>query len=326
MLSHLRIPIGRLLGAAGLALAIGATPINAQELNRLEIMAPSGPGGGYDMTARSIQKVLEQEKLAKGVQVVNVSGASGTVGLAQFVTTKKGRGDALLVVGLVLEGGILKNKSPVTLDNVTPLARLIGEYEVLVVPTGSDIKTLDDLIAKLKADPGSVSWGGGGAGGVDHIMAGLIGKTVGVDPTKVNYVAHDGGGQALSSILGGHVTVGVNGLQEMLPLVQSGKLRALAVSSAERLPGVDVPTLKEQGVDVELVNWRGIVAPPDMSEKDEKALADMIGKMVESASWKDLVKERGWIDLYQPADQFGAFIKEDTAQTKTVLTEMGIID
>lgn len=321
-----RTGFGRLVASVSLAVMIGTTAVQAEPIDGLEIMAPSGPGGGFDMTARAIQGLLEELGLATGVQVVNVSGASGTVGLAQFASTKAGRGDAALIVGLVLQGGILSNKSPVTLQDVSPLARLIGEYNILVVPADSEIQSLDDLVAKLKADPQSVSWGGGGAGGVDHILAGLIGQGVGIDPGQVNYIAHDGGGQALASILGGHVTVGVNGVQEMLPLVASGKLRALAVSSPERLPGVDVPTLKEQGVDVEVVNWRGIVAPPGIGEAEEKALADAVATLVASAEWKALIAERGWIDLYLPAAEFESFLTEDGAKTAEVLKAMGLIE
>ena len=209
-----------------------------------------------------MQTVLQENGLASGVQVQNIAGAGGTIGLAQFVTTKKRKGDAILVAGQTLQGAVITNKAPVTLDQVTPLARIVGEYEIVVVPVNSPIQTTADLVAKLKEDPGSVSWGGGSVGSTDHILAGLIMKAVGADLSKLNYIAHSGGGEALSSILGGHVTVGISGYGEFGPQVDAGKLRALAVSSEERLPGVDIPTLKEQGLDVAFFNWRGLFAPP----------------------------------------------------------------
>ena len=169
---------------------------------------------------------------------------------------------------------IITNKSPVTLDQVTPLARIVGEYEIVVVPVDSPIQTLADLVAKLKADPGAVSWGGGSVGSTDHILAGLIMKAVGADLAKLNYIAHSGGGEALTSILGGHVTVGISGYGEFGPQVDAGKLRALAVSSEERLPGVDIPTLKEQGLDVAFFNWRGLFAAAGHPAADLEALAD----------------------------------------------------
>ena len=311
--------------ASAAALAPRAPPARAAEIRRLEIIAPASPGGGWDQTARAIQAALQQSGLASGVQVQNISGAGGTIGLAQFATGKKGRGDALMVSGLIMVGAILTNKSAMTLDDVTPLARLTGEYEMIAVLEGSPIRTMADLVAKLKADPGSVSWGGGSAGGTDQILTGLIAQAVGVDPTRVNYVAHSGGGEAMSSILGGHVTAGVNGVAELMAQIQAGKLRPLAVSSEERVAGMDVATLKEQGVDVALTNWRGVMAPPEVKDADKRALAAMIDGMVRSDAWKETLKTRGWIDLYQPEAEFAAFLRKDVAQVAGVLKEIGLV-
>src|SRR5690606_30738163 len=168
----------------------------------------------WDQTARTMQTALQDEKISGSVQVVNVPGAGGTIGLAQFVNAAAGKADELIVGGYVMVGAILTNKSPVTLDQITPIARLTGEFEAIVVPAASPIQDMAGLVEKLKADPGSVSWGGGSAGGTDHITAGLIAKAVGVDPTKVNYIAFSGGGEALAAILGNQVTVGISGYGE----------------------------------------------------------------------------------------------------------------
>jgi putative tricarboxylic transport membrane protein len=318
----------RTLLAAGVAsaatLALAAPPAGAQ-VRRLEIIAPASPGGGWDQTARAMQAALEKAGLASGVQVQNISGAGGTIGLAQFVTSKRGRGDSLLVSGLIMVGAILTNKAAVTLDDVTPLARLTGEYEMIAVTADSPLKSMADLVAKLKADPGSVSWGGGSAGGTDQILAGLIAKAVGVDPTKVNYIAHSGGGEAMASILGGHVTAGVNGVAELLGQVQAGKLRALAVSSEQRVPGLDVSTLREQGVDVALTNWRGVLAPPRVKDADKERLGELVAAMAKSEAWRETLKERGWIDLYQPEEEFAAFLRKDRAQVEGILKEIGLV-
>jgi putative tricarboxylic transport membrane protein len=313
----------RLLASAGIALGLGAAPAFA-EIKGLEILAPASPGGGWDQTARAMQAALQQEGLASGIQVTNIPGAGGTVGLAQFVTGK-GRGDAIMITGLIMVGAILTNKAPVTLDAVTPLARLTGEYELIAVPTGSPIRSMADLVAKLKADPGSVSWGGGSAGGLDHILTGLVARAVGVDPTRINYIAHSGGGEAMSSILGGHVTAGVSGVAELMPQVEAGKLRALAVSSEKRIPGIDVPTLKEQGVDVALTNWRGVMARRQLRDAEKQALSEMIARMVKSSAWQDTLKARSWLDLYQPADQFAEFLKQDRGRVEGVLKEVGLV-
>jgi putative tricarboxylic transport membrane protein len=317
--------LARLLAATALAaLALGAPLPASAQVEGLELIAPANPGGGWDQTARAMQTVLQEAGLASGVQVQNIPGAGGTIGLAQFVTTKKRKGDAILVAGQTLQGAIITNQAPVTLDQVTPLARIVGEYEIVVVPVDSPIQTTADLVAKLKEDPGAVSWGGGSVGSTDHILAGLIMKAVGADLPKLNYIAHSGGGEALSSILGGHVTVGISGYGEFGPQVDAGKLRALAVSSEQRLPGVDVPTLKEQGLDVAFFNWRGLFAPSGIRDNDLEALTAAVTGMVQSQAWKDTVVQRQWTDLYQPADEFKAFLKEDRVVMQGILTDLGL--
>jgi putative tricarboxylic transport membrane protein len=324
-MQHTRRSLAGLLAAGALvALALDAAPASAQ-VKGLDIIAPASPGGGWDQTARAIQAALQDAGIASGVQVQNISGAGGTIGLAQFVSSKKGKGNSVLVGGLVMEGAILTNKAPVTLDQVTPLARLTGEYELIVVPADSPYATMGDLVQKLKSDPGAVSWGGGSTGGTDHILAGLIAKAAGVDPTKVNYIAHSGGGEALASILGGHVTAGISGYEEFWPQVQAGKLKALAISADERLPGSEVPTLKEGGVDVSLVNWRGVFAPPGLKDRDKKALSEAMAKMVESPAWKETLQKRGWLDMYQPADEFASFLKEDQEKISATLKDIGLV-
>jgi putative tricarboxylic transport membrane protein len=312
----------RTLGLAAL-LATGLVA-QAASFDRLSIIAPAAPGGGWDSTARSMQEVLQAAGIAKSVQVENVTGAGGTVGLAQFVR-KRGDGKALMATGLVMAGAILTNKSPVSLADVTPIARLTTEWQSIAVPVQSDIKTVKDLVDKLKANPGAVSWGGGSAGGTDHMTAGLFARTVGVDPSKVNYVAHSGGGESLASILGGHVTVGINSASEFAELVKAGQLRFIAVSSPERLPGIDAPTFKELGIDLVFSNWRGVVAPPGISDADRKALAEAVDQMVKSPQWKAMLEKRGWLDAYMPQAEFEAFLKEERGRVEATLRSVGLV-
>ncbi|MFO1036856.1 MAG: tripartite tricarboxylate transporter substrate binding protein [Geminicoccaceae bacterium] len=320
---HLRRMCRRTAVACALVLAAAVGPARAE---MKEIIVPANPGGGWDQTGRAMQAALQDAGIASGIQVVNIGGAGGTIGLAQFVTSKKKSGDTILVGGLVMLGAILSNDAPVTLNDVTPLARLTGEYEVLVVPADSPITSMADLVAKLKADPGSVSWGGGSAGGTDHIVAGLIAKATGVDPTKVNYVAHSGGGEALASILGGHVTVGVSGYQEFAAQIEAGKLRGIGVTADAPVQGIPIPTLKEQGIDVSLVNWRGVFAAPGIRDDDLKALSETVAKMVESPQWKDTLGKRGWLDMYLPAEQFKAFVAEDQTKVEETLKAIGLVN
>ncbi|HEX7890734.1 MAG TPA: tripartite tricarboxylate transporter substrate binding protein [Ramlibacter sp.] len=311
---------------AGLAVAAStlvSLPAQA-DLSRMEILVPSGVGGGWDQTGRALQQALRTEKVSSNVQVTNVPGAGGTIGLAQFITTKKGRPNALLIGGFTLVSAAITNKSAVSLANVTPIARLTGEYEILVVPATSPIRNLGDLVAKLKAEPRSVSWAGGSAGSTDHVLAALVGEAVGVDASKVNYVAHAGGGEAMTSILGGHVTVGIGGWNEYEAQIKDGKLRAIGVAAPKRLPGIDVPTFREQGVPVELANWRGVFAPPGIPDAEAKALSAALEKLARSDTWKKMRDERGWLDYYMPRAEFEKYIAGQQVQMQKTLTTLGL--
>ena len=314
-------------GGAVAALAVAGSallPAVALAIDELTIVAPAAPGGGWDSTARSIQEVLQAAAIVPAVQVENVPGAGGTVGLAQ-VANSKGDASKMLVGGLVMVGAILTNKSPVTLKDVTPLARLTGEYEVIVVPAASELKSMADLAAKLKADPGSVSWGGGSAGGTDHILAGLIAKAVGADVTKLNYIAFSGGGEALAAIVGGHVTAGVSGLSEFEAQIKAGELRALAISAPERLAGLEAPTLKEQGIDVELANWRAIFGAGELEDADRAAQLETIDKLVKSDQWKQILATRGWMDIYLAGDEFASYLEQEDTRVTAILKEIGLV-
>ncbi len=289
------------------------------------IMAPAAPGGGWDQTARTMQTALQTEKISNKVQVMNVPGAGGTIGIAQFASQQKGNPNQLMVGGYVMVGAILTNKSPVTLKDVTPIARLTGEYEVVVVPASSDIKSVADLTAKLKANPGSVSWGGGSAGGTDHITAGLIAKAAGVDPTKVNYIAFSGGGEALAAILGGQVTAGISSYGEFEGQIKAGTLRLLAISSDKKIEGINAPTLKEGGLDVVIQNWRMVAAAPGLSDEQKKAVAADIEKLAKSKTWQDNLKTKGWIDTYLSGPEFEAQLAKDIAATESILKDIGLV-
>lgn len=312
-----------IIGSTILAGAL-ALPLMAQAAE-YTIMAPAAPGGGWDQTARAMQETLQTEGISTNVQVVNVPGAGGTIGLAQFANEAKGDPTRLIVGGYVMVGAILTNKSPVTLDNVTPIARLTGEYEEIVVPAASPLQTLADLVAALKADPGAVSWAGGSAGGVDHITAGLFAKAAGVDPTKVNYVAFSGGGEALAAVLGNQVTVGISGTGEFQAQVDAGALRVLGVSSPERIEIVDAPTFKEGGVDVSVMNWRMVAAGPDLSAEQVAAITADVDKMANSELWKSTLATKGWINTYLSGDDFKAQLAKEVEATTAVLKEIGLV-
>ena len=306
-------------------LAVLATSLATAQpvFEQLRIVAPAAPGGGWDQTARVMQQVLQRTGVVTTPVVENVSGAAGTIGLARFIGAERGNGDALLVSGLIMLGGIVTHGSPVTLADVTPIARLTGEYEVLTVPTASPFRTLDDLLVAFKERPESISWGGGSAGGSDEILAGLIAAAVGVEPRRVNYIAFSGGGEALAAILGGQVSVGINGLAEFAAQIDAGTVRVLAISSAERLPGLAAPTLREQGVDVELENWRSVVAPPGIDAAERERLAAAIEAMVRSNEWRETLARFRWLDRYLAGDEFATFAAAEERRVRDVLRALG---
>ena len=263
--------------AGVLALSLAVTPARADPLyQHLRLVAPAAPGGGWDQTARAMQAVLQEAGIVHTSSVENIPGAAGTIGLARFISAERGQGDVLMLSGLIMLGAVVTHRSPVTLREVTPIARLIGEFEVVVVPAASPFRTLGDLVAAFRAAPESISWGGGSAGGTDHMLAGLIVAAAGVDPRRTNYIAFSGGGEAATALLGGQVTAGISGYSEFGQHIASGRLRAIAVSSAERLADLNVPTLREQGLDVELANWRAVMAPPGLDESQTRALTAVV--------------------------------------------------
>ncbi|QFP76801.1 tripartite tricarboxylate transporter substrate binding protein [Deinococcus sp. AJ005] len=306
------------------ALLLAAPATLAQNINNLRIMAPASPGGGWDQTSRAIQTVLQEQSIAKPVQVFNVPGAGGTIGLAQL-SNAKGDGSLMMTMGLVMVGAIQTNGSKVDLSRVTPLARLTGEYEVIVVPAASPYKNMADLVAAWKADPGKTAFAGGSAGGTDHMLVGLVAKAAGIDPRKINYVPFSGGGETLAALLGNQVAAGVAGYGEFEAQIKAGKLRAIGISSAKPQPGIDVPTIKSQGLNVELANWRGIVAAPGISASDKAALVSALDKMHASKQWKDTLKTRNWTDLYLSGSKFDVYLKLEAARTKEVLQSIGLV-
>jgi putative tricarboxylic transport membrane protein len=294
----------------------------APRYQQLRLIAPAAPGGGWDQTARAMQQVLQRSGLAGIAPVENIPGAAGTIGLARFVGAERGSGDVLMVSGLIMLGGIVMHRSPVTLRDVVPIARLTGEYEVIAVPAGSPLHSLADLVAALKDRPEAVSWGGGSAGGSDQMVAGLIADAIGVPPNRINYIAFSGGGESLSAILGGQVTLGVNGLSEFEGQIEAGTLRPLAISSRERLPGVNIPTLREQGIDVEFENWRSLVAPPGITAEDRQRLQALVAAMVQTREWRETVRQYRWLDRYLAGDGFTRFVADEETRARDILRKL----
>ena len=296
----------------------------AQGIALLKLFVPAAPGGGWVQTARTMVQVLRTATLVRGVQITNVGGAGGAVGLPQFVNQWKGQDNALMVAGMVMVGALIANKTPVKLTQTTPIARLTGEYLALVVPAQSPFKSGRDFADALKADPTKVPVAGGSAGGSDHILLGMIAKALGVPATKVSYVAFAGGGPATAALLGNQVAAGISGYGEFSEQIKAGKLRLIAVSSEQRLPGIEAPTLKEQGIDVELANWRGVFAPPGVNETQRNNMISLVEKMAATPQWAEACKAREWTPITLVGDQYRDFLETETTRIQGILKELGL--
>jgi putative tricarboxylic transport membrane protein len=296
----------------------------SRQVTGLKILVGTAPGGGFDQTARTAAKAMEDAKLARNVEVQNLPGAGNTIALQRLVN-EKGNGKVMQQMGLGLVGGVYTNKSKATLDQTTPVARLTEEPEIVVVKKDSPYQSFDQLLSAWKADPGKVTVGGGSApGGPDHLAPMLIAKAAGIDPKQVNFVSYDGGGELLAAVLGGQVKFGVTGVGETKDQIEAGAIRALAVTSAEPVQGVDTKTLKEQGIDLEFTNWRGWVAPPELSQEDKQTLVDLATKMHDSQQWKDALTKNNWTDAFMVGDQYAAFLKSEDQRVGDVLNQLGL--
>ncbi len=302
-----------------LLLAFVPTIATAQSLI---ITAPAAPGGGWDQTARVMQRVLTEIEPGANVQVENIPGAAGTIGLARFAQSERGNPHALLVTGLVMVSGVIINGSPMSLGDTTPIARLTGEYEVIVVPTASPYRSIGDLVAAFRANPGSISWGGGSAGGTDDLLIRLLAEQVGLPASAVNYIAFPGGGAALAAVLGGQLSAAVSGYAEFAGQVAAGQLRILAVSSPSRVAAIDAPTLHESGITLDLANWRAVVAPPGLSEVEQSALMARVTRLAASPQWRAVLGQNGWENLFLPGAPFKQFLLAEQSRIEEVLRRL----
>jgi len=304
--------------------ACAGTVVSPGDLSRLRMMVPASPGGGWDTTARTLQRVIQQTGVARNVQVFNVEGAGGTIGLGQL--SREDDDALLMMMGLVMVGAIDTNDSSTRLTDVTPIAQLIAETELIVVPAESPYETLEDFVQGWAADPRGTPIAGGSAGGTDQILAGLLAQAVGIDPIEVNYIAYSGGGESLAALLGNQVAAGISGTADYGPQVQSGDLRGIAVSTAERSNQVpDVPTIIESGYDVEVTNWRGLMARPGMSAGAREDLIGLVTEAHDTDEWQEALDTNGWLDTFMTGDEYGEFLAEEETRVRQVLTEIGLI-
>jgi putative tricarboxylic transport membrane protein len=309
-----------------LALAAGTSfALPSLAAANIKMMIPANPGGGWDTTGRALGKALQDAGVASSVTYENKGGAAGIIGLAQYANATKGDGNSLMVMGAVMLGGIITGKPPVSLDKVTPIARLTSEYNVFVVPANSPLKTMKDVVEQMKKDPGSVKWGGGSRGSTEHIAAAMLAREVGVDAAKINYVPFRGGGEAVAAILGGNVTVGGSGYSEFQQYIETGKMRAIAVTSPKRLKGINIPTMIEQGYNIDIGNWRGVYAPAGLTAAQRKDLTDMVLKATKSKSWAESLEKNNWTPAWMANPEFDDFVDREFASLRATMVKSGMI-
>jgi putative tricarboxylic transport membrane protein len=313
--------------AAGGAYAALPASVFAQAkvlFDSINMFVPAAPGGGWDGTARALEAAAKAAGLVGSFQFENVGGAGGMVGLPRFVNQKKGQGNALMVGGSVMVGAAITNKSPVTMKDVVPLARLTEEAGVIVVPASGKIQNWNDLAAAIKANPKAVSVAGGSAGGTDHQLLGLVIKALGRSAREAAYVAFAGGGPANAAILGGQVTAGISGYSEFQEHIESGRMKALAVSGSKRIPGVNVPTLLELGINVTAANWRGVFGAPGISAEQRAKLQELLTQIHASAGWKETLEKRKWTDVFLVGAAFEQEIAKSIREADEVLKDLGL--
>ncbi|SDD92741.1 Bug family tripartite tricarboxylate transporter substrate binding protein [Nocardioides lianchengensis] len=323
----------RAAAAAAALVAITATAgcgvTRGDDSRDIAMWIPNSPGGGYDQTGRAAVSVLEQNDVTGGdFEVTNILGAGGSVALTRLMGAS-GDEHTMMTMGLGVVGSAYSFALPYKVTDATPIAQLIEDQEGLLVPADSPYQTIDDFVEAWKADPSGIAVGGGSSpGGPDHLFPMQLAEAVDIEPSDVRYVAYDGGGPLTSALLGNKIEVGFSGLGEFEGQIEAGKLRVLAVSGEERLTGEsvkDAPTLTESGIDLVFTNWRGVLAPPGISDERRDELIAYVEEMHESPQWQQALEDNGWIDAFTTGDDFGQFLEDQDARVASTLKEVGLL-
>jgi putative tricarboxylic transport membrane protein len=291
----------------------------------VEIIVPSGPGGGTDRTGRTVQALLERLRLVEKSTVVNKPGASGNLGFL-YLSQQNGSGHHIAVTTVAVLTNHISGRSNVNYTDLTPLAQLFSEYLLYAVRADSPIKSGRDLLERLKRDPQSVSVGITVLGGTSHMAMSVLLRGAGIEPKNLKTIVFKGGGEVTTALLGGHIDLVPAPVANLLPHVKSGKLRAIAVSSPRRMPRelAEVPTWREQGSNSEFDTWRGMIGPRGMSPAQITFWDDALTKMIQDAQWKKDLEANYWGDNYLPSAKAQAHLANEYREFKAILSDLGL--
>ena len=313
--------------AFALALSAMAMPSGAADIDKLHFLIPGGAGGGWDGTARGTGEALTKAGIVGKASYENMSGGGGGKAIGYLIENAASSHGTLMVNSTPIVIRSLVGKFPYNFRDLTMIAGTIGDYAALIVGKNSPIKSFKDLVAKYKADPRSVSVGGGSVpGGMDHLVAAMAFQAAGADPTKVKYIPYDAGGKLNAAILAGEVDVGSTGFSEAVTLAKAGEMRVIAVTSDKRvdaLPGA--MTLKEQGYDASFVNWRGFFAAPGLPAGKADAYRAAIKKMYGTSEWEAVRARNGWVNIHNPGAKFESFLANQEKVIKDLMVKLGFL-
>lgn len=318
--------VSAVLGAAVLVLAgldAHSGKDGSETRNSLTLFVPSAPGGTWDRIARELQRAMKENDVVLKTQVINLSGGAGTLGLNQLIQMD-GQNDVLMLTGTVMLGGVEVNDAKNNVTDATPIARIVEDYQAIFVPADSPHKNLAGLVKAWKADPSGTAIGGGAIGGTDSLIASSLAKEIGIDPKAINYIPFSGGGQVLPALLSHTVDAAIGGYAEFEDQVEAGKLRALGLTAPKPQPGIDVPTLQEEGINLYLPNWQGLLAAPGISEEDRQELSQIVKETLATSEWREALERNRWTDVQLFDDAFADVIASEKERISALIEESGM--
>jgi putative tricarboxylic transport membrane protein len=311
-------------------LLFSATATNSIAMDKIHFVIGGGAGGGWDGTARGTGEALTKSGMLKSASFENMSGGGGGKALAFMINTQPKNTILVQSTPLVLRSitrheGYVTGSGVLSYKDVTPIAGVIGDYGAIAVAKDSPYKNFKDVVDAYKKNPSSIKMAGGSVrGSMDHLIGALAFQAAGANPNDVAYIPYDAGGKALAGLLSGETQIISTGLGELMGA--RDQVRIIGITAPSRVADApDAPTLKEQGYDVQFVNWRGFFGPPNMSNKDKKALSKMLGKVMKTPEWEAVRKRNAWVNIYNSDKDFVKFLDAQTVEMTALMKKLGVI-